>query len=723
MTDDPFLPNAEVLPPRRGFWRNLSVVWLVPVLALIVALGIAWQAYSDRGTLIEIRFDNAAGVEAGNTTVRYRDVVIGTVEDVDFSADLQSVIIHARVDAVVLPYLDEDATFWVVRPEISAQGVSGLSTVVSGVYIEGAWNNEAGVQRRMFEGRANALFVRPGDEGRLLTLNVPEGMQLSGGAPVSYRGIQVGRLEEPVLSEDGLTVTTEVFVEAPHDQRITQATRFWDTSGFSINLGTDGLSLDVESLASLVTGGIEFDDVYVGAPAIEEGAIFEVYVTEELARASAFDVEVIGDIPLSVHFDRAIRGLVIGTPVMMDDVQIGQVTEVRVRSFHTPNGRQQRMVADVVVDAGLMGRGDDAPPEEVYDYLERQVAIGLRARLTSSGLISGETRIEFAVDYEAEPAVLEQESFPYPVMPWVPSAPSSLNATAEGLLERVAALPFENLLTQTIDTLASIESLAGDEALRSVPEEAIGLLQDARELVGGEVITAIPREALAAMADLREVTTALRESGISEILRSIAGRSDTILISVDGVLESTDTLLESADAILGRANAALGPLTTASNQLPGIMENIATLSETAAELEVEALIASAESALSGIDALINAEGMTEVPANLASALTELEALMTALGEADVVGSLNATLNAAESAATSANAAALELPALVERTEAVLGQVNGLLSTYGARSDFMGETMSVLQEITDAARAIARLARTIERNPSSLLTGR
>jgi len=716
MTDQ-LPPFPDVEPPNRSFWRNLSVVWLVPVLALVVALGIAWQAYSDRGTLIEIRFESAAGVTAGETTVRYRDVVIGTVEDVRFSEDLQTVIVDARIDNAVLPYLDEDARFWVVRPEISARGVSGLSTVVSGVYIEGVWNNEAGTERRTFDGLSSALFVLPGEQGRVLTLTVPDGMQLSGGAPVIYRGIEVGRLQDPVLSEDGRTVTVEVFIQAPHDQRINAATRFWDTSGFSINLGTEGLSLNVESLASLVTGGIEFDDVYDGAGPVDVDATFEVYTSEELALASAFQRPPVGDIPLSIQFNRRVRGLVVGTSVVMDGEIIGEVTGVSVRSFDTPNGASvRRMVADLMVDAKLMGLETGATAEDVYDYLDEQIADGLRARLTSSGLISSETLIEFAFDYTSGRAMLDRTSSDVPIMPWVPTPPSSLNATAEGLLERLSALPFEALMNQTIDTLASVEGLAGDPALRGVPEEAVGLLQDARNLIGGETAQAIPVQALAAVADLRAIAAELRASELSEAFNAILTSTDAVLVSADQVITSANGVVETASTIMG-------PLNTASAQLPTIMENLMTLSETAAALEVDALIASANSVLAGADAFLTAEGMTEVPGNLASALTELEALMTALSEADVVGSLNSTLTSAEAAANSANAAAQALPALVERTETVLEQVNGLLASYGPRSDFMGDTRSVLQDITAAARAIARLARAIERNPNSLLTGR
>lgn len=796
-------PFPEVEPPSRSILRNLSLVWLVPILALAVALGIAWQAYSERGTLIEIRFENAAGVAAGDTTIRYRDVVIGEVEDVHFTPDLQAVIVAARVDTEVLPFLDEDATFWVVRPEISSQGVSGLSTVVSGVYIEGAWDNDAGTTQYEFEGRADPLFVLPGEEGRRLTLSVPVGVQLSGGAPVSYRGITVGRLEEPTLSEDGLDLSVDVFIEAPHDQRISEATRFWDTSGFSINLGAQGLSLDVESLASLVTGGIEFDEVYVGGEPVGENAEFDVYLNEELARASAFTAGPVGDVPLSVHFTRIIRGLVPGTRVVMDDTTIGGVTAVEVRRIETPAGPQQRMVADLVVDAARIGLDAGATTDEVYAFFAEEVGNGLRARLASAGLIAGETRIEFAIDYADEDVVMDVAALPYPVIPWVPAAASSLNTTAEGVLARVAGLPFERLLDQAIDTMASIEGLAGDPALRGISEEAISLLEDAREtftgeavqsvpaealafleearallageavqgvptdaraaladiraLIAGETVQAVPTEALAILTDIRtmiagdEVQAVPTEAlAILADIRALIAGDDVQSVPTEALAALADVRALIADedlqavpdeargaltdlrailtefsesdisgsitSLITQAEGTLTPINAATARLPEIMENLTTLSETAAALELEATLTAANTVLAAVDGFLSAEGMDQVPANLASALAELENLTSALGEADVVGSLDATLDAA-------NAAALELPGLVARTETVLTQVTSLLTSYGARSDFMGNTMAVLDEITSAARAISRLARTIERNPSSLLTGR
>ena len=122
----------DVSPARPSVWRNLSFVWLVPILALALSLGLAWRSLADRGELIEITFANASGVTPGETELKYRDVVVGTVETVTFTDDLEKVLVRARVDKKVAPYLDTDTEFWVVRPQVTTRGVSGLSTVLSG---------------------------------------------------------------------------------------------------------------------------------------------------------------------------------------------------------------------------------------------------------------------------------------------------------------------------------------------------------------------------------------------------------------------------------------------------------------------------------------------------------------------------------------------------------------------------------------------------------------
>ena len=106
MTQDLDLPTPEITPVPKRFWANVSVVWVVPILALIVSLGLAWSTYSSRGELITITFTDAAGLEPGQSLLKYREVTVGKVETVGFSRDLKSVEVGIRVEKDVAPFVD-----------------------------------------------------------------------------------------------------------------------------------------------------------------------------------------------------------------------------------------------------------------------------------------------------------------------------------------------------------------------------------------------------------------------------------------------------------------------------------------------------------------------------------------------------------------------------------------------------------------------------------------
>jgi len=281
MTDTPTPAQMDVRPAKQGALRRLSLIWIVPLLALLISLGVAYQNYADRGTLIEIAFEDSNGIKSGETVIKYRDVEVGRVEKVSFAEGLGEVIVQARIDKEVAPYLDDDANFWVVEPSVNLRGVTGLETVLSGVFIEGTWDTEADVQQYEFVGLEQPPLTLANQRGTQIVFRARDGQALADGAPILHKGIQVGYLEAPELSSDGSSVVANAFVEAPFDSRITSATRFWDTSGFTVSLGAGGVALDVNSLASLIEGGIAFDTVVSGGEPLEPGQVFDIFPSEE----------------------------------------------------------------------------------------------------------------------------------------------------------------------------------------------------------------------------------------------------------------------------------------------------------------------------------------------------------------------------------------------------------------------------------------------------------
>ncbi|UWQ79857.1 MlaD family protein [Leisingera sp. S132] len=691
-TPDPAPMNITARRPSP--WRNLSLVWLVPLAALAVSLGVAWKAYSERGVLITISFENASGIAANETTVRYRDVVIGRVEKVGFAGDLSKVSVQARIDKEIAPYLDADAAFWVVRPEVSARGISGLSTVLSGVYIEGSWDQDAGLAQTIFKGADRPPLAQPGRGGRRITLRTDDGRMISEGAPVLFRGIEVGRLETPRLTVSGDSIVVDAFIEAPHDRRINSATRFWDSSGFSVSIGPSGLSLDVDSIASLVAGGIEFDSVFDGGQAVGPGTVFDIHADEAAARRTAFARTLSGGVAVAVAFDESVAGLASGAAVQLRGVKVGEVSSLNA-AIQSGGEAEVRLIAKLLLEPALMGLPRGAGEAEALDFLDQAVAGGLRARLASASLFSSELIIELVTLEDAEPAVFARTAEPFPQLPSAPSDLPDFTATAEGMLERINALPVEELMAQVIATLASIENLASADSTRQTPAAAVALLEDARALVTDPGTRALPGELHGAVADLRAMLTELQQGKAAAKLT----------------------------AALDQGSQAAASLAAASDELPALVADFRALAAKANSLEAEELIRSASQLMESADAVIGTEGARALPPALTAALAEMQATLEDMRQGGLVENANATMSSARGAADAVAAAAEGLPALSARLERLVAQSEALIASYGSRSSFNSETLDALREIRTAARAVSQLARKIERDPNSLLFGR
>ena len=214
MTDQ--VPQVSVSPARKVFLSGASFVWIIPLAALAVALFVAWQSFNSRGPLIYVEFDKGAGIKAGETELRYRDVTVGVVEEVGFTEGLGSVKAGIRVDKEVGPFVDTSSVFWIVQPEVSAQGITGLSTVLSGVYIEGSWDDVAGPKPEVFQGASEPPLIRPGQKGLEIAFRTVANGQLTDNAPILYKGIEVGRVGRARIAPQGNFAIVEALIYEDH---------------------------------------------------------------------------------------------------------------------------------------------------------------------------------------------------------------------------------------------------------------------------------------------------------------------------------------------------------------------------------------------------------------------------------------------------------------------------------------------------------------------------
>jgi len=284
---EPGMPSAVVKTRARP-----SVVWLIPLIAAMVGLFLAYRAYSERGPTISIKFHHALGLEEGKTKVKFKEVDIGLVEAVELTEDLKQVVVTASLVAGSERYLTEDTRFWVVRAEVSAGQISGIGTFLSGAYIAIDPSVE-GDQTRDFAGLEKAPVVTSDESGRIFNLTAETLGSVDVGSPVYFRWFRVGEVAGYELDESGEHVNVQIFVESPHDQRVRSTTRFWNASGLDVAVSSKGLQIDTPSLVSMLVGGISFETptTFAVAKDVPDDMVFDLYPNRQATRQTRYSLK------------------------------------------------------------------------------------------------------------------------------------------------------------------------------------------------------------------------------------------------------------------------------------------------------------------------------------------------------------------------------------------------------------------------------------------------
>ena len=541
MTQDDDLPEPEITPPRRT--RGLSAAWLVPLLALAIAGGVAWTHYRSLGPTIRIVLEEGAGIEAGRTEIRYRDVTVGLVEELSLSDGLDRVEAVARLEPGIADALREDTTFWVVRPQVSASGISGLETLVSGAYLGVDWGEGAPVADGAFNALPAPPRTPPGTPGRRVQLVSPGGAALGAAAPVFYKSIEVGQIEDKRLDADGERLVFDAFIRAPYHERLGPGTRFWDSSGIGLSLGADGVSLDVGALATILQGGVVFDTVIEAPSPREAGAPWRLHASRKEARESTYAEDPVAALRFTARFQGSVRGLSVGAPVEIRGVTVGEVEELQVEAGRSIE--DVSVLATLRVQPGRLGltARDRA---EALAFFERSVAQGLRAQLAAGNLLTGALYVELGELDEAPRAALDTGAEPHPLIPSAPSDLERLRGSAQELLARLTALPLEETVGALNGVLANLEGLTGDPALRRLPAEAVATVESAGAIV-----------------------EELRAAGLGERIGTAAGDAGEAAAALSRATDALPRLVERLDALAAKTSevvAAYGPGATLNTE-------------------------------------------------------------------------------------------------------------------------------------------------------------
>lgn len=498
--------GPKVPQARKKTRRGPSIVWLIPLIALAIGGWLAYTTIIDRGPTITITFKTAEGLEAGKTKIKFKDVQIGLVQSVEISDDISHIVVVAEMsDKTAKTYLTDKTSFWIVRPRIGASGVSGLSTLLSGNFIEIDPSSE-GKPVKEFVGLEEPPPISSDVPGTKFVLHADHLGSIGRGSPVYFRGIEVGQVLGHHLADDNASVEIDIFVETPHHTLVHDDTSFWNASGINLSLSATGFEVSTESLLSIMAGGVAFETL-PSAGSSEVAAAGTAFPLHD-SRSDAEESEITVRSPYLVYFDGSVRGLSVGAPVEFRGIRIGSVADVHL----VVDEKDETLIIPVLIQIEPQRITIENPLDDQSDEyygMANLVARGLRAQLQLGNLLTGELYIALDFHPDAEPAILNMDGR-FPELPTIPTDLEAIAKSINNVLKGIAALPLAELVGDMSDTAKSLKALVSSDEITGM---IAALSRSAATF--DDVMASVDKDIGPLLSDLRGTASAAEDAMIA----------------------------------------------------------------------------------------------------------------------------------------------------------------------------------------------------------------
>jgi len=545
LTEPPPLVRASTHRSRR-----VSVIWIVPLVAIAIGLWLAWDTLSKEGPTITISFESGEGLQAGQSQLKYKEIVFGTVKSLTLSSDHSRVLVKVATTRQAEPLLTDKTQFWVVRPRISLGNVSGLNTILSGSYIGMLPPESGGHPQREFVGREDPPVLQANVPGRTFLLKATRLGSISLGSPIYFRDLVAGEVLGWDFADMAESVTIRAFVRAPFDSYVHDETRFWNASGLSVKLAGTGVQVQVESLQALLLGGIAFNTPAAARdlPPSPANHVFPLFADQDAAINASYNRR----IPVVSYFPGSVRGLGPGSEVTLHGLVVGHVTDVHL----TYDREKDAIVAPVqyeIEPERILGIGVGSVFKTTTEAAEVMLKRGLRATLQSASLITGQQEVALVIDPKAPPATVVMEGKDF-VLPSIESGGfTSLASSATELLAQVNTIPFAQIGKDLQSILGGVNDATASPEMKQTLKDLSATVTNANELLRHLDSGVTP-----AARQLPELTTGLQKT---------LTNANKLMLSLDNAYGSDTSFNRELERLLRQLNDAMTSLRSLADLL------------------------------------------------------------------------------------------------------------------------------------------------------------
>jgi paraquat-inducible protein B len=437
--------------------KQFSIVWVVPLVALLIGGWLAFKAMSEKGPTITITFKTAEGLEAGKTKIKFKNVEVGQVESITLGeAGSDLVIVTAEMVKGAKEHLTENTRFWVETARIGAGGASGLGTLFAGAYIGIDLGEPGGKETLSFKGLEIPPVVTTGLLGSHFKLKAEKLGSINVGSPIYYRQIKVGQVVAYEMVKDGAAVDFKIFIHAPYHEYVRKNTRFWNASGVDVSVDSSGIQIKTQSFVTILIGGIAFETPTDSgpSPAAKDGDAFRLYESRERIREKAHVVKR----KWLLLFDGSVRGLAVGAPVEFKGIKVGEVVDVKLEFDLEKLAFRIPVLVDIEPDRIAFFGKQTVSRRELNEVL---VEKGLRAQLKMGSLLTGQLYVDYDLYPDAPPAKIKWDGI-YPQMPTIPTPMEEITRNISQIVKKVDKMPLVEIGNDLRDTMANLSKTTAE---------------------------------------------------------------------------------------------------------------------------------------------------------------------------------------------------------------------------------------------------------------------
>ncbi len=431
----------------------ITSIWIVPIIALIIAGWLGYQHFAERGPEIKIIFSQNEGLVAGQSVVKFRNVPVGKVTKLYADEESGGVVVVVRMNTKnSKPYLTEYARFWIVKPEVGLSGVSGLDTLLSGTYINVYSKADGKSFKDEFIGLTHPY--RDSMDGEYFHLSSSNGENVSVGTPVYYKNIKVGQVEYLNLSLDNKSVDVIVFIDKLYVPFVHDDSRFWTKNMVNVNFAKGNLDVNIAPLNYMLQGGIVFSSSGEDrGRSVSYRHIFPLYKSKTQAESKTIGSKIKAIKEFMLFTDDSIANLRINAPVRFDGFDIGWVSDMQL-SYSKSTHKMLGQILIAINTSVFEDKHETNSSGELNFY--HAVEEGLRAKLTALDPITGMLFIDLTFNHQDGNGSIVQGS-KYARLPMTSDNSKGIMTSMTQILDKLNNLPLEKLL-------ASVNKVVDDTA-------------------------------------------------------------------------------------------------------------------------------------------------------------------------------------------------------------------------------------------------------------------